>query len=151
MPMGIREPRTWRKVNRADAAGRIYKGLICGMISFVGASALGAEHRFDGVYTGKIVLTKGSAGAMCPAEDDISVTVHGKTLTFTSSILKQFAHPFYPDPDGSFGEIYNDAGGATVHYHGRVIGDVIDADFTDYGADPACEYHWRLTKVPKGR
>jgi hypothetical protein len=98
-----------------------------------------------------MVLTKGTAGPTCLAEDDVSVTVHGETLIFTNSVIRNFTHPFYPDPDGSFGETYIDAGGATVHYHGRVIGDVLDADFTDYAADPPCEYHWHLAKVSKGR
>jgi hypothetical protein len=76
------------------------------------------------------------------------VTVHSETLTLTSGVLKNFAHPFYPDSDGSFGETYSDVGGATVHlhYHGRVIGEVMDADFTDYATDPPCEYHRHLRK-----
>jgi hypothetical protein len=55
---------------------------------------------FDGDYSGKRVLTKGSAGPDCPAEDDVSVTIHGGTLTFTNSALKKFTQPFYPGPDG---------------------------------------------------
>jgi hypothetical protein len=107
-----------------------------------GISALGAEHNFDGVYTGKRSLTKGSAGPNCPAEDNVSVTIHGETLTFTNSILKKFTESFYPGPDGSFGETYTDEGGAVVHYHGRIIGDVMDADVSN----PPCEYHWHLKK-----
>jgi hypothetical protein len=46
-------------VDRADAAGWIFKVVIFyGMIGFAGASVLGPE-RFDGVYTGKRSLTKG--------------------------------------------------------------------------------------------
>jgi hypothetical protein len=104
--------------------------------------ALGAEHQFDGIYNGKRVLTKGSASPTCPPEDDVSVAIHGETLTFTNSALKNFTQPFYPHPDGSFGETYTDAGGTVVHYRGRVVGDVIDADVEN----PPCEYHWHLKK-----
>jgi hypothetical protein len=107
-----------------------------------GSPALSAEHAFDGVYTGKRVLTKGSASPTCPAEDDVTVTIHGETLTFTNSALKNFTQPFFPAPDGSFGETYTDAGGAVVQYHGHVAGDVMDVDVDN----PPCEYHWRLKK-----
>ena len=107
-----------------------------------GIPALGAEHTFDGVYSGKRVLTKGSASSMCPAADDVSVTIHGETLTFTNSALKKFTEPFFPGSDGSFGETYTDEGGAVVHYHGRIVGDIIEADVTN----PPCEYHWHLKK-----
>ena len=52
--------------------------------------------------------------------------------------------PFYPEPDGSFGQTYTDEGGDIVHYHGRIIGDVMDADVTNN--NPPCEYHWHLKK-----
>jgi hypothetical protein len=104
--------------------------------------ALTAEHTFDGVYSGKRVLTKGIASPTCPAEDDVSVIIHGETLTFTNSVLKNFTQPFYPRPDGSFGETYTDAGGAVVHYHGHVAGDVMDVD----AENPPCKYHWHLKK-----
>jgi hypothetical protein len=97
-------------------------------LAVAGSPALGAEHTFDGDYSGKRVLTKGSAGPACPAEDDVSVTIHGDMLTFTNSALKKFTQPFYPASDGSFGETYTDEGGRAVHYHGRIVGDVIDAD-----------------------
>lgn len=45
--------------------------------------ALGAEHTFDGVYSGKRVLTKGAAGPNCPAEEAVSAAIHDETLTFT--------------------------------------------------------------------
>jgi hypothetical protein len=111
-------------------------------LAVAGIPALAAEHAFDGVYSGKRVLTKGTASATCPAEDDVSVTIHGETLTFTNSALKNFTQPFYPRPDGSFGETYTDAGGAVVHYHGHVAGDVMDVDVEN----PPCEYHWHLEK-----
>jgi hypothetical protein len=110
-------------------------------ICLVAGPSLGAEHRFDGVYAGKRSLVKGS-GPDCPAADDVSVTIHGETLTFTHSVLKNVAEPFYPAPDGSFGETYTDEGGDIVRYHGRIVGDVIDVDVTN----SSCEYHWRLKK-----
>src|SRR5215469_9384079 len=110
----------WGRERRVAVSG-IY-GMIC---LVAGIPALGAEHTFDGVYSGKRVLTKGSAGPTCPAEEDVSATVHGETLTFTNSVLKKFTMPFYPGSDGSFGEIHTGEGG-DVHYHGRIIGDVID-------------------------
>ena len=105
--------------------------------------AFGAEQRFDGVYSGKRSLTKGPASPTCPAEEDVSATIHGETLTFTNSALKEFTMPFYPGQDGSFGETYTGEGGTTVHYKGRVIGDVIDADVTN----PTCEHHRHLKKA----
>src|SRR5215469_13398162 len=86
--------------------------------------ALGAEHTFDGVYSGKRVLTKGSCAA---AVDDVSVTVHGETLTFTNSELKKFVIGFYVRQDGSFDQVHADVDGDTVHVVGRITGDVIDA------------------------
>jgi hypothetical protein len=103
--------------------------------------ALSAANRFDGVYTGKRVLTKGS-GPTCPSGDDVSVTIHGRALTFTNSALRDFPLSFDPYRDGSFGEIYTDIGGAYVLVHGRIVGDVLDADVTS----SACEHHWHLKR-----
>jgi len=111
-------------------------------LAVAGSPALGAEHTFDGDYSGKRVLTKGSAGSDCPPEDDVFVTIHGEMLTFTNSALKKFTQPFYPGPDGSFGQTYTDVGGRAVHYHGRIVGDIIDAN----AENPPCEYHWHLKK-----
>jgi hypothetical protein len=118
--------------------------LIFGMICLVAGPALSAqpEHKYDGVYTGKRSLTKGTASTMCPAQDDVSVTITGETLTFTNSALKNYTMPFEPAPDGSFGETHMDEGGRVVYYHGRIIGDVMDADVEN----TPCEYHWHLKK-----
>src|SRR5271168_904314 len=92
-------------------------------LAVAGIPALGAEHNFDGVYTGKRSLTKGSAGPTCPAEDSVSVTIQGDTLTFTNSAYKNHKECFSPAPDGSFG--YNlVVQGRVVIYNGRIIGDV---------------------------
>jgi len=53
--------------------------------------ALGAEHAFDGVYSGKRVLTEGS-DPMCPAQEDVSVAILGATLTFTDNALILLSH-----------------------------------------------------------
>jgi hypothetical protein len=83
---------------------------------------------------------------MCPAEDDVSVTIHGDTLTFTDGTLKKWTQPFAPGQDGSFGQTYTGEGGDTVHYQGRIVGDVMDADVTNYATNPPCEHHWHLKK-----
>jgi len=138
----------WRKERRLVVSaiwGLIY------LIAGPGAAPVGplavspvlaAEHRFDGVYTGKRSLTNGSVGPNCPAEEDVSVTIHGETLTFTNSALKKFIIGFDPRQDGSFHEIHTEEGGATVDIVGRIDGDVIDADVTN----PPCEQHWHLKK-----
>src|SRR6516165_9699829 len=51
-------------------------------------AALGAEHKSDGIYLGKRVLIKGS-DPYCPAEDDVSIIIHGETLLFTDSALQK--------------------------------------------------------------
>jgi hypothetical protein len=114
------------------------------MIFLVAVPAPSAEpeHKYDGVYTGKRSLTKGTVSTTCPAEDDVSVTIFGETLTFTNSTLKKYTMHFDPSPDGSFGETHVDAGGSFAHYHGRIIGDIIGAD----AQNPDCEYHWHLKK-----
>ena len=107
-------------------------------LGVAGGPALGAEHTFDGTYSGQRALTKGP----CAAADDVSVTIHGEALTFTNSALKKFVMGFYVRQDGSFDQIHTDVDGDTVHVVGRIIGDVIEADVNN----PPCEYHWRLKK-----
>ena len=111
-------------------------------LAVAGSPALGAENTFDGDYSGKRVLTKGSVGPDCPAEDDVSVNIHGEAMTFTNSALKKYVVGSFVRPDGSFDEIHTDVDGDTVHVVGRIIGDVIEADVNN----PPCEYHWRLKK-----
>src|SRR5215468_7394435 len=65
-------------------------------LAAAGMPALGAEHTFDGIYTGKRSLTKGTAGPNCPAEEDVSVTIHGETLKFTDGALKSSHCPSIP-------------------------------------------------------
>ena len=110
-------------------------------LAVAGNPALGAEHKYDGVYTGNKLLTKGS-GPKCSVEEDVSVTIHDQTLTFTDLNFRIVVLDFYPRQDGSFGLVYVDAGRATVNIRGHVIGDVLEADVNS----PPCEYHWHLKK-----
>jgi hypothetical protein len=96
----------------------------------------------DGIYSGERVLTKGSGDPTCPPEDGVSVTIHGETLSFTNSALRNVGMGFYPHQDGSFHLTYTDAGGGAVNIVGRVVGDVIEADVTN----PPCEHHWHVKK-----
>jgi hypothetical protein len=66
-------------------SSRARRGLAAALglcFAVAGTPVLGAEHAFDGGCSGKRVLTKGSVNPTCPAEDDVSVTIHGDTLTF---------------------------------------------------------------------
>jgi hypothetical protein len=102
-----------------------------------------AADTMDGVYSGKRLLAKGPVPP-CVAEMDASATIHGNTLTLTlaNGELRNFPINFNPRPDGSFGEIYSDAGGFTVLIHGRLADGAIDADATS----STCMYHWHLKK-----
>jgi hypothetical protein len=97
----------------------------------VAGPALGAENRFDGVYTGKTTLTKGS-NPTCVAYDDVFIIVHGKTLKFTNNRLRNFLIGFYPRKDGSFRQshVYNKQG-SFVNIQGHVTGNLIEADVTN--------------------
>jgi len=116
---------------------------IFGVICLAAGPALGAEpgHKYDGVYTGKRSLTKGAASPTCPVEDDVSVTIHGETLTFTNNVLTKFTIYFDPRQDGSFDQI-TDQGGIAARIKGRITGDVIEADVNNR----PCEHHWSLKK-----
>ena len=116
---------------------------LCVMISLAATDpALGAENKFEGVYTGKRVLTKGSNQA-CLSEDDVSVTIHGEALTFSHGRLHNFTIGFEPHPDGSFSQISTGVEGSLLSIQGRIVGDAIEADT----ADSACEYHWHVQRT----
>jgi hypothetical protein len=120
---------------------------ICGITSLaLTGPTMGAGSPFDGAYVGKRSLVAGATSARCPAEDDVSVTINkdGKELTFTDSALKKMGIGFEPKPDGSFAQIYNGEGGATISIKGQVTGDTIDADVTNYSTE--CTHHWHLRK-----
>ena len=67
----------------------------------------GAGDLFDGVYTGKRVLTKGPAGS-CQAEESVSVTIHDGVLTFTNGAFAKLRHWLRP-PSGR--DIHRDTRG----------------------------------------
>jgi hypothetical protein len=100
-----------------------------------------AGDSLDGVYTGRRVLTSGPTES-CIAEESVSATIHGETLTFTNSSLRNYAIGFHPRPDGTFRIAHADMGGAIVDIRGRIAEGVLDAEVTN----PPCEHHWRLDK-----
>jgi hypothetical protein len=110
-------------------------------IAVAGSPGLGAENKFDGVYSGKRVLTKGS-NSLCKAEDDVSITIHGEALTFTNSAFKKYVIGFFPRQDGSFDGIHTGIDGGSVHFVGHISGDVIEGDVDN----PPCQHHWHLKK-----
>jgi hypothetical protein len=107
----------------------------------IAAPAAEAGSSFDGVYTGKRTLTKGPS-QNCPAEESVSVTIHGDVLTFTNSQLQNYPIAFDPRPDGTFTVIHADIGGDIVDIRGRITGRVLNADVSN----PPCEHHWRLER-----
>jgi hypothetical protein len=128
----------------ASPTRRLIVSVICGLLVIaVTVPALGAADTFDGVYFGKQLPTT-SSGRACPTEDNVSVTIHGEALTFTNRNLRNFSIGFDPHQDGSFRQIYTDAGGASVLIQGRVVGDVLEADVVN----GPCEEHWHLTRGP---
>jgi hypothetical protein len=129
----------WKEISRLRRLAAVASGL---SLAVAGLSALATENRFDGVYSGKRVLTNGTVSEECAPEDNVSLTIHGNTVTFIDEELEKFIQPFYPEQDGSFGATSNAAGGITVYYHGRIVGDVLDADVSN----PPCEYHWHMKK-----
>ena len=100
-----------------------------------------AENSFDGTYSGERVLTKGDPSG-CVAKDTVSVTIHGSQLTFSNSAAKDYTIGFFPQSDGSFGQLSGNIGGDVVDIRGHVGNDVLDADVS--GA--YCTHHWRLRK-----
>jgi hypothetical protein len=122
----------------------VMAGLCCALSLAVAGPTMGAD-TFDGVYTGRRVLTKGSTQQCVPSEN-VSVTIQGEALTFTDSALRKFAIGFNPHPDGSFGLISTAISGGSVLIRGRVVAGVLDADVTN----GPCEHHWHLTESPQG-
>jgi hypothetical protein len=132
----------YRYKRPSDRCLRLMVSGLCVMIGLaVIDPALGAENGFDGVYTGKRALTKGSSQT-CPTEDDVSVTIHGEVVTITSSRLHNFTMGFEPHPDGSFDQLTAGAEGGYLSIQGRIVGDAIEADV----ADSVCEHHWHLVR-----
>jgi hypothetical protein len=114
---------------------------ICGLIGLAAAGPTPGADPFDGVYSGRRVLTKGLAPPCVPSED-VSVTIQSGELTFSDSALRNFSIGFDPHPDGSFGLISTAINGASVFIEGRIVGEVLDADVTN----GPCEHHWHLKR-----
>ncbi|HET8637694.1 MAG TPA: hypothetical protein VFL96_12675 [Acidobacteriaceae bacterium] len=120
---------------------KIVSALALTSLAMGGLIVAGAGASFDGVYVGKRVLAKGPADS-CPAEESVSVTIHGQVLTFTNSALKNYPMSFDPHPDGTFANTHVDIEGDIVDIRGRIEGGVLNADVIN----PPCEHHWRLEK-----
>jgi hypothetical protein len=78
----------------------------------------------------------------CPAEEDVSVAIHGPVLKFTNGQLT-YEMTLHPDIDGSFHQT-TVAGGTTVNIEGRIAGDTLDADVVNFANQ--CKHHWHLTR-----
>ena len=113
-------------------------GVIC---LVAGGSVFGAENTSNGVYTGTRLRTKGP-DSQCLAEENVSVTIQDTIMLFTNGILHSFVLELFPNPDGSFERTYISAGGHYVVIHGRIMGNVIEADVEN---EP-CSHHWRVRK-----
>lgn len=75
------------------------------------------------------MLTKGPAES-CPANENVSVTIHGDVLTFTNAAVRNYAMGFAPQPDGNFTNSHVEIGGDIVSIRGRIEGGVLDANVT---------------------
>jgi hypothetical protein len=134
--------RTGQRLREGAGTRRLAVWAICGLINLAAAdTALATEDKFDGVYTGERVLTKGSKQT-CPTKDDVSVTIRGGALTFTNNKRRNFPMGLHLHPDGSFRQISAGVGGNLVLTEGRIVGDVIDADVSAAN----CEHHWHVVR-----
>jgi hypothetical protein len=116
---------------------------ICGICLAGLGSASAAAHMFDGVYTGKRVVTKGPA-SRCSAEADVTITIKSGTVRFAvGSNRSSIVIRFEPRPDGSFRRLSRGIDGSAGIVKGRIVGDVVDADVIN----ARCEFHWHVTKV----
>ena len=104
------------------------------------STAFGAVSSFDGSYSGKSTLTKGS-DSTCPTTENISVTVRDGRFTSTDSNVQDVLSGLEIAQDGSFGAIHQ--GSATWMIRGRISSGVLEADFYR-SAD--CVHHWSLKK-----
>lgn len=111
----------------------------------VGPAWSNPMNKFDGVYSGKRSLVKGSE-RNCSAQDNVSVTIRGETLTFTNDDLHKFTVGFYPRPDGAFGQAHSRQGGTAIRIRGRITKDIMEADV--FGS--SCQHHWHLRRVHPG-
>ena len=115
-------------------------GLTCLIVAY---AALGAGNQFDGEYLGTEVLTSGSAPPCSPG-GIVTFTVSSNNMKFVDSRSREFPLRFDPGPDGSFATAYQDTADSLVDVRGRVVGNVIDADISNYGS--GCSHHPRAVK-----
>jgi hypothetical protein len=120
--------------------GRISLGAFSIAVLAIAGPVVAAGESFDGFYVGRRTLTKGPD--QCPTNQSVSLIIHGDVLTFTNSVLENFAIAVDIHPDGTFSDIYVDVGGDVTEIHLRIVGSVLDADVTN----PPCQHHWRLEK-----
>jgi len=120
--------------------------ILCGTLWAIAGQSWGAGGPFDGTYKGKKLRIDGTA-EMCPAEEDVSVTINGSTSKFTDGRYRDYEIPLAVDKGGSLDktQIFE---GTIVSIKGRITGDTLDADVQDFASDYKCKYHWHLTKQP---
>ena len=119
----------------------VVSGLFGAICLVAGGLVFGAENTSNGVYTGTRLRTKGP-DLHCPAEENVSVTIQDTIMLFTNGIWHSFVLELESNPDGSFERTYISAGGHYVVIHGRIMGNVIEADVEN---EP-CSHHWRVRK-----
>jgi hypothetical protein len=113
------------------------------MVVLVLVPLVAAGTEFEGTYTGTRVRTKGDQPT-CPVENSVSARIQGASLTFNDSTLHDFVTGFDPNPDGTFGQTYVDAGGGTLQIRGHIKGGTLDADVMQ----GLCGHHWHLKRTP---
>lgn len=110
-------------------------GLTCVAIA---SAAWGAGSKYDGAYAGTETLLNGSAPPCAPT-GIATVTINGNDMKFMDSQSHEFPLRFDPAPDGSFITAYQGRASMLVDVRGRVEGNVVDLDISDYGN--GCSHH----------
>jgi hypothetical protein len=108
-----------------------------------------AANNFDGLYSGPIVVTYGSA-PVCGTGGEMSITVKdGKfdyfyqPATIKLEVSEDGSFTGYTRSGGGTGS----GGGKGLHTHGRIINGALEATFiTKNYQGPICSYQWSLKK-----
>ena len=116
--------------------------MVCSVIA---GPTLGAPKSYDGAYSGERALfwTNGETQS-CVAQGNVTVTIAGSTLKFTTSDWRNVRIRFAPRSDGSFWGSLEDPTGHVVDVRGEATGTALDADVFNYRT--GCAYHWHLNK-----
>jgi hypothetical protein len=115
-------------------------GLTC--LATVGTALAGSP--FDGVYTGTMVLTNGSAPSCLPS-GGVTITISGNDMKLVDSrSVRKFVLELDPALDGSFIASYEDLADGVVDVRGGIAGNVVDADTSNYGN--GCAHHIHVEK-----